>query len=381
MLLVENEAAIECYDSALEIDHKFVVAWANKGIVALAISVNTNARSNAAQAAINGVHAHSILMAALINMIEKKRLSAQSSHSPAARAPPAILVATRPRSNATTKPLSYPKYAFAWANKGVARYRTSVKTTWRSSASTGLEVNPNFTFAWFSKGIAFINLDRKDVADRVLRQGTQDRPDVQIRVVQQGQCARQPRSSRSGYRVLRQGTRDRYEVHLRLGRKGCRVSNLGRNFAAIECCDNALEIDPKCTLAWFRKGNAFTNLNQTGAALECYDKALEIDPKALWRGPIRASPFSVEVKSEAAIQCYDKALDIDPKQKSTWVGKGLTLANLNYTKPPSNATTRPSRSTRTVDWPELQRLYTRKLGRTRRRSSAMTKSWKPTRRN
>jgi len=40
---------------------------------------------------------------------------------------------------------------------------------------------------------------------------------------------------------------------------------------AIECFEQALEIDPKYARAWYSKGLAFYNLEKYNEAIECYD--------------------------------------------------------------------------------------------------------------
>ena len=42
--------------------------------------------------------------------------------------------------------------------------------------------------------------------------------------------------------------------------KGLGLMNLGRNYEAVECFDNALEIDPNLASAWMHKGNAMEYL-------------------------------------------------------------------------------------------------------------------------
>ena len=88
------------------------------------------------------------------------------------------------------------------------------------------------------------------------------------------------------------------------------LAELGRNEAAIECYDKALEIDPEFSFSWFGKGLALTELRRFEGAIGCYDKALEIDPDdaASWnnRGHLLGTLGRVDVAQE----CYRRVLDL-----------------------------------------------------------------------
>jgi len=48
---------------------------------------------------------------------------------------------------------------------------------------------------------------------------------------------------------------------------------------ALDCYDNAIELDPKDAAAWNNKGSSLYNLGRYEKALGCYDKAIELDPR------------------------------------------------------------------------------------------------------
>ena len=94
--------------------------------------------------------------------------------------------------------------------------------------------------------------------------------------------------------------------------KGVALSRLGRYQEAIQCYDEALEIDPRHVNAWANKGAALSRLGRHAEALQCYDKALEIDPRNVNAWGNKGLNLNSVGRYQEAIVCYDKALEIDP---------------------------------------------------------------------
>lgn len=121
-------------------------------------------------------------------------------------------------------------------------------------------------------------------------------------------------------------------------------------FNSIRCFDKALEIDPKCTEAWFLKGyclfqvgsitteihtgesprsanivwSQLENLRKTLIeALDCFEKAIEINPQYIdaqyYKGACLVEigrPENDLSKVKEAISCFRKVLSIDPSHKN-----------------------------------------------------------------
>ena len=108
--------------------------------------------------------------------------------------------------------------------------------------------------------------------------------------------------------------------------KGVALSRLGRYQEAIECYDNALEIDPRHVNAWDNKGLNLNSVGRYQEAIVCYDKALEIDPRFVraWVG--KGVSLHHLGRYEEALECYNEALEIDPSNALAQKGKRMALA-------------------------------------------------------
>lgn len=65
-------------------------------------------------------------------------------------------------------------------------------------------------------------------------------------------------------------------------KKGMKLFKLGKISEAIECYDKAIQLDPKCCIAWSNKARAYDELNNMSEAMKCYKIALEINPYNVW---------------------------------------------------------------------------------------------------
>ena len=95
--------------------------------------------------------------------------------------------------------------------------------------------------------------------------------------------------------------------------------NLSKYEEAVNCCDDALQLAPKCkneqlviASALTNKGNALRGLNKLKEALICYDKALEAD-----RNTHRALNFDL-----------NRPIVLDPEEEKTWFNRGVTLRQI-----------------------------------------------------
>ncbi|MBE9183887.1 CHAT domain-containing protein [Microcoleus sp. LEGE 07076] len=109
------------------------------------------------------------------------------------------------------------------------------------------------------------------------------------------------------------------------GIERCHAGDLGGAIAAFE---KALEIDPKCHIAWNNLGVTLNDLGRYSEAIAAFEKALEIDPKFhyVWSG-LGLTLKELGRYSEA-IAAFEKALEIDPKYHYAWNGLGITLNDL-----------------------------------------------------
>ena len=114
--------------------------------------------------------------------------------------------------------------------------------------------------------------------------------------------------------------------------KGASLDSLDMISDAVRCYDRALEIDPRLSHVWNNKGISLERLNMLDQALKCYEKALEIDPKFFVAWVNKANALKKLGRADEAITCYDRALEVNPEYVPAWLGKGNILFNLGRFK-------------------------------------------------
>ena len=73
---------------------------------------------------------------------------------------------------------------------------------------------------------------------------------------------------------------------------------------AIECYDNALEIDDKYVHAWYGKGLALNHLGKRREAIQYYDRALELDEKFVLAWDNKGNSLRKLKKRKEAKKCF-----------------------------------------------------------------------------
>ena len=115
-----------------------------------------------------------------------------------------------------------------------------------------------------------------------------------------------------------------------LGNKGQVFSDLRRYDEALPWFNRSLEIDPQNDAVWSNKGLALKRLERYAEAIRCYDRALAINRKANQAWVLKGSAFVSLGKYRKAIKCCNKALKIDARVEFAWNNKGLALTNLGH---------------------------------------------------
>ena len=121
---------------------------------------------------------------------------------------------------------------------------------------------------------------------------------------------------------LNQENEDAWTLKITALRKLC------RNSEVIECIDNPLDIYPEKSSLWTFKGLALRDLEKYDEAIVCFDKALELDSEdeSVWSH--KGNALRCLNKGDEAVACFDKALQINPKDAISWHNKGNTLHEL-----------------------------------------------------
>lgn len=115
-------------------------------------------------------------------------------------------------------------------------------------------------------------------------------------------------------------------------KKGTALLLLGKYENAVQCFDQALQLDPNSILAWRSKGNSLKLLGRPKDAIPCFDQTLVLDPRNITAWINKGESLNGLGHCEDAIFCYDQALIIDPGLVTGWLEKGKSEEKLGLVK-------------------------------------------------
>jgi len=97
----------------------------------------------------------------------------------------------------------------------------------------------------------------------------------------------------------------------------------------VQCCDEAIKIDPKREESRINQGLAFDTINEPQKALKSFDEALAINsenPETFtWKGNVQRKIG----KLDEALKSYTNAIDLESEFIHAWFHKGITLSMKN----------------------------------------------------
>ncbi len=106
-----------------------------------------------------------------------------------------------------------------------------------------------------------------------------------------------------------------------------RFFNEGRVKAALESYDDAIEISPSFD-AYYGKGEALLSLGWTNSALDCFNQALEIDEERISGWVQKAKALEALGRYTEAVDSVNRALAIDDMSSDAWHLKGTMLLQM-----------------------------------------------------
>ena len=110
--------------------------------------------------------------------------------------------------------------------------------------------------------------------------------------------------------------------------KGRCLNSLERYDEALECFDQAIEIDSNDASAWRIRGDVLDDLERYDEAVESLDKAIKIDPNNALSWRIRGYVLYNLKRYEEALISLDRAIELDANYQWAWDWQGNVLYNL-----------------------------------------------------
>jgi len=307
--LGEDLNAIECFNKALELNPRFVMAWNNKGVSLGEL----------------GKHGEEI--------------------------------------DCYNRALELdPKCAPAWGNKGNWFSRRGEHREAIQCYDQALEREPDRVIQWCNKANSLVELGRPEAAlnccDRALeidprclaawrRKGTllesQHKHEDAIKCFDHA-LKINPQDDTVwndvGNSLVRLGRRKEamkyFKKSLQLNpRNAVACLNIGfllQGEEALEYYERALEIDPQFALAYNNTAMILGDLGRHKEALNYCARALEIDPKLLNAWNNKGRSLASLGKHEEAVECFEEALAIDPKHSVSWYNKAISEKDLGLNR-------------------------------------------------
>jgi tetratricopeptide (TPR) repeat protein len=124
---------------------------------------------------------------------------------------------------------------------------------------------------------------------------------------------------------------------------------VGKRQEAIECYNNAIELDSKCVDAWLNKGTVLKNWGEHEKADECYDRVIVLDSRNIkaWSGKLdlcegiimlnfanvqawnnRGNALRNLGRCDEALKAFNISVELDSRFAAAWYNKGITLYDL-----------------------------------------------------
>ena len=119
--------------------------------------------------------------------------------------------------------------------------------------------------------------------------------------------------------------------------KGLELINKQEYDKAIECCEKAIELNPKNDIVWLSKGFALLKLLRYEESLACYDKVIELNSKNEYAWFFKGYILNQLHSYEESLECFDKGIELNPEDEYAWFIKGDTLIELQSYKEAANA--------------------------------------------
>ena len=98
--------------------------------------------------------------------------------------------------------------------------------------------------------------------------------------------------------------------------KGSCLWSLNNHTEALECYNNAINLNQKYYVAYFAKGSLFISLNRYSEAIDAINIAIELNPlPEIYKK--KAEAYSKLNKFDEAVECYISAISLDPSDSES----------------------------------------------------------------
>ncbi len=330
------EAAITCWDRAIQLKPDYYQAWGNRGLGLKNLKRYEEAIASYTRAvelkpdfhkawynkglALDELGRHSEAIAAYDRVIEvrpdfpKAWFSRGNSLEQVGETEGAIIAYDR----AIELKKDFHK---AWLNRGQAlshlgRYQEAL-----ASYDGALQFKVDDLDVWQQRGMALTALGRYDEAVSSYARALSLKPNDPLLLRHQGEAL----AAAGGYAqaisvydlILEQNPED----GMVWCNRGQALAALGLEVEAIASYRRAVELDPNFALAWHGLGEALEQQRNYPEALDCYDHTLQLEPNIPIPWVNRAQTLRALGRVEEAIASFDRAIQLQTHRWQAWQGR------------------------------------------------------------
>ncbi len=218
--------------------------------------------------------------------------------------------------------------AYAYNNRGAAKYYLGNKQEAISDYDRAVSINPQAADVYNNRGLAKSALGNK--------QGAISDYDLAISINPLYVEAYRNRGVAKSALGNKQGAISDYDKAIAINpqfsaayyNRGVVKYTLGNKQEAINDYDRALAIDPQYADAYNSRGAAKLSLGKNQEAINDFDKAIAIDPKFVFAYRNRGDAKYILGNKQGAISDYDRALTIDPQYADAYNSRGAAKSAL-----------------------------------------------------
>ena len=210
----------------------------------------------------------------------------------------------------------------AWLNRGGALGRLGRYDESLASYDGALQFKVDDVDVWQQRGVALVALGRYDEAVSSYARALSLKPNDPVLLRQQGEALAAAGGHAQAITVYDLILEQHPEDATVWCNRGEALAALGWEVEAIAAYRGAVALDPDLAIAWHGLGEALEAQRNYPEALDCYDHTLQLEPNIPIPWVNRAQTLRALGRVEEAIASFDRAIQLQTHRWQAWRGRG-----------------------------------------------------------
>ncbi|BAY23782.1 TPR domain protein [Calothrix sp. NIES-2100] len=215
-----------------------------------------------------------------------------------------------------------PQYAIAYYNRGIVRDDLSDEQGALKDYNQAIELDPKYVNAYINRGIVRKNLGDKQGALQDYNQAIALDPKDADAYYNRGNLRKSLGDKQIALKDYNQAIALNPKYALAYYGRGIVRNDLGDKQGAIQDYNQTITLNPKYVDAYYARGNVRDDLGEKQGALQDFNQAIELDPKYvnayINRGIVRKNLGD----KQGALQDYNQAIALNPQDGDAYYNRG-----------------------------------------------------------